>query len=220
MWGGVEHKKTHQTQNTANVVTRYMWLDDLHCRMASLNPSQSVRSFCCWAHWRNCLISHAHGPEPDCDWSGCENADCDCWATWSWCSWGAGESFDPPLNIPVIPWATVDPIATPAAVVAICCNIPKNVNKGIKNYSILRKSWFSLPPPGGPAMAGGATADGAAAAGTGGGAALWAGGAGRDWAGAICLEKENQLATIAVQLAQNSVRRVINIISQFGRELP
>ena len=37
-------------------------LDILHCLRASLNPSQRLRSDCCWAHWIKLLISQAQAP--------------------------------------------------------------------------------------------------------------------------------------------------------------
>lgn len=42
-----------------------MPLEALHCLRASLKPSHKVISGCPWAHWINCLISQAQGPETE-----------------------------------------------------------------------------------------------------------------------------------------------------------
>ncbi|MCD1171657.1 hypothetical protein KPL84_00660, partial [Bacillus anthracis] len=43
-------------------------LASLQARMASLKPEQRERADWLSAHWRNCLISHEHGPVC---WAGC-----------------------------------------------------------------------------------------------------------------------------------------------------
>eukprot|EP01137_Pigoraptor_chileana_P003241 Opistho-2@43145 len=97
----------------------------LHMRSASLKfwqKEMSLLALC--THCMNCCISYPQGPPcACCCWYGC------CWYEAGAAAAGAAASSDLlPLNMLVRPapsvWPTADPTATPAAVVAICANIP------------------------------------------------------------------------------------------------
>lgn len=69
-----------------------------------MNPSQILRSAWFWAHCKNCLISHAHGPWGSFGWD--PTADCCCCGA---AAAGAASWLEPPLNKPVRPAPIVCP---------------------------------------------------------------------------------------------------------------